>query len=80
MRYYILDTKEESDQCLHECYIAMMNNVTNESYKKQTVAWAFEQQRITDGKYIVPVCPQLGTFGYHIETSTDDWFPPMTDI
>lgn len=74
MRYYILETKEESDRCRQECYIACMSNVSNEAYKTQTTDWAIEQQRLTDGKYIVPVCPNLGTFGYTIETSTEDWF------
>ena len=74
MRYYILDTKEESDQCLKECLIAYLHNVQDEKYRSQTTSWAIEQQRLTDNKYIVPVCPQLGTFGYHIETATDDWF------
>ena len=77
MRYYILDTKEESDQCLEECLIACLHNITEQDYKNQTTAWAEEQQRKTDGKYIVPVCPQLGTFGYTIETSTEDWFEEL---
>lgn len=74
MRYYILDNKEESDQCLQECLIACLQNVKDEKYKSQTTSWAQEQQRLTDNKYIVPVCPNLGTFGYHIEHATDDWF------
>ena len=77
MRYYILDTKQESDQCLQECLTAYLQNINNSKYKDQTTAWATEQQRLTDGKYIVPVCPNLGTFGYNIETSTDDWFEPL---
>ena len=77
MRYYILDTKEESDQCRAECLIAYMNNIPNGDYKSQTTGWSTEQQRITDDKYIVPVCPYLGTFGYAIETATDDWFEPL---
>lgn len=79
MRYYILDSQEESDQCLKECLTAFLQNIKNEHYKQQTTEWAFEQQRLTDSKYIVPVCSYLGTFGYQIETATDDWFPPMTD-
>ena len=77
MKYYILDTKAESDQCLEVCLIAYLQNVTCEKFKQQTKVWAVEQQRLTDGKYIVPVCPNLGTFGYNIETSTDDWFEPL---
>ena len=79
MKYYILDTKAESDLCLQECFDAFMQNVKNDAYKKTTTKWAPEQQRLTDGKYIVPVCPQLGTFGYHIETSTEDWFPVIEE-
>lgn len=79
MRYYILETKEESDRCRQECYISCMNNVSNKDYKSQTTEWATEQQRITDNKYIVPVCPNLGTFGYAIETAQDDWFPTIEE-
>jgi hypothetical protein len=75
MRYYILNTKEESDQCRRECYTAYMQNISAGAYKEQTTQWSEEQQRLTDNKYIVPVCPQLGTFGYLIETSTSEWFP-----
>ena len=78
MRYYILNTKEESDTCRQECYIAYMNSVPDGDYKEQTTEWSTEQQR-TDNKYIVPVCPNLGTFGYTIETATDDWFPTIEE-
>ena len=77
MRYYILDTQAESDQCRSECLIAYMNNIPSGDYKTQTTSWSDEQQRLTDGKYIVPVCPNLGTFGYNIETATDDWFEKL---
>ena len=76
MRYYILNTKEESDTCRQECYIAYMNSVPDGDYKEQSTEWSTEQQR-TDNKYIVPVCPNLGTFGYNIETSSEDWFPEL---
>jgi hypothetical protein len=56
-----------------------MSNVSNEAYKTQTVDWSTEQHRITDNKYIVPVCPNLGTFGYAIETASDDWFPTIEE-
>ena len=79
MRYYILDKKEESDLCLQECLTASLQNVADKDYKSQTTSWSTEQQRITDNKYIVPVCPNLGTFGYAIETATDDWFPTIEE-
>ena len=79
MRYYVLATKEESDLCRQECLTAYMNNMPNDNYKTQTTEWSTEQQRITDNKYIVPVCPNLGTFGYAIETATDDWFPTIEE-
>jgi hypothetical protein len=56
-----------------------MNTVPSGDYKTQTIDWATEQQRLTDNKYIVPVCPNLGTFGYAIETATDDWFPTIEE-
>jgi len=74
MKYYVLDTKEESDECRKYCLEAFLSNKSGSDYLNQTTQWSEEQQRLTDGKYIVPVCPQLGTFGYHIETATDDWF------
>lgn len=77
MRYYILDTQAESDLCRQECLIAYTNNVADGAYKTQTTEWSTEQQRLTDNKYIVPVCPNLGTFGYTIETAQDDWFPTI---
>tara|TARA_R100001163_G_C5018074_1_gene161738 strand:+ start:71 stop:310 length:240 start_codon:yes stop_codon:yes gene_type:complete len=79
MRYYILETKAESDLCLQECLTASLQNVSDKDYKSQTTEWATEQQRITDNKYIVPVCPNLGTFGYAIETAQDDWFPTIEE-
>lgn len=79
MRYYILDTQAESDQCLQECLTASLQNVSDKDYKAQTTEWATEQQRLTDNKYIVPVCPNLGTFGYTIETATEDWFPTIEE-
>jgi len=79
MRYYILDTQIESDQCRQECLIAYTNSVPDGDYKTQTTEWATEQQRLTDNKYIVPVCPNLGTFGYAIETASDDWFPTIEE-
>lgn len=79
MRYYILDTQAESDQCRSECLTAYMNNIPHGQYREQTTSWSAEQQRITDNKYIVPVCPNLGTFGYTIETATDEWFPTIEE-
>lgn len=79
MRFYILDTKSESDKCLQECFEAFMQNARDGKYRTQTTEWATEQQRLTDNKYIVPVCPNLGTFGYTIETAADDWFPTIEE-
>ena len=56
-----------------------MNNMPSGDYKAQTTEWATDQQRITDDKYIVPECPNLGTFGYTRETATDDWFPTIEE-
>lgn len=75
MRYYILNTKEESDECIKACTEAYLSNEPKLEYKKQTAVWAQQLQRLTDGKYIIPVCPQLGGFGYQIETFEENWFP-----
>lgn len=74
MKYYIVDTIEQSEQCRKECLIAYMNNVPDGEYKDHSIEWSPNLQRLTDGKYIIPVCPNLGTFGYNIEESSDDWF------
>lgn len=76
MKYYVLDTKEESDECRKYCLEAFLSNKSGPAYLNQTTQWSEEQQRLTDEKYIVPVCPQLGTFGYSVENSSEDWFPP----
>lgn len=78
MKYYVLDSKAESDECLENCHNACINNIPSGDYKSQTTAWAEEQQRVTDNKYIVPVCSTLGTFGYNIETATSEWFPEIS--
>ena len=74
-RYYILDTKQQSDQCRADCYDAYMQTVTEGEYKTQTTQWSEEQQRLTDGKYIVTVCEYFDSGQYTIESSTLDWFP-----
>lgn len=77
MNYYVLNNKEESDQCRIDCYTAYISNIPDGAYKNQTIQWSEEQQRLTDGKYIVPECPQLSTHPYVIETSDSSWFPEI---
>lgn len=77
MNYYILDNKEDSDQCRMDCYNAFISKMPNGPYKNQTTKWSDELQRLTDGKYIVPECSQLLTHSYTIETSDTSWFPEI---
>jgi len=71
MNYYIVNTKEESDLCLEECYQAHMSRHDDEN----TVRWAHEVQRLTDGKYIAPVCNHYSNpHRFIMETSSQDWF------
>jgi len=74
MNYYILNNKEEFDQCQIDCYNAYISNIPDGVYKNQTTQWSEEQQRLTDGKYIVPECPHLLTHTYTIEPSHTSWF------
>lgn len=73
--HYIFDTQQESDQCRQECYDAYMLGRTEIDFINNTLAWSEEQTRLTDNKYIVPYCDELGDNGYTIENSTSAWFP-----
>jgi len=75
MKYYILNTKEESDECRLECYRALLKNNKSERFAELTKEWSSEQIRITDEKYIVPECPYIDSTNYITETSQMDWFP-----
>ena len=75
MKYYILNTKEESDQCRLECYRAILDQNKSERFAMLTTEWSSEQIRITDGKYIVPECPYIDSAKYTVEDSDTSWFP-----
>jgi hypothetical protein len=75
MKYYILNTKEESDQCRLECYKALLEQNKNERFAELTKEWSPEQVRITDGKYIVPECLYIDSSSYITEESNRNWFP-----
>ena len=75
--YYVVATKEESDICLEECYRAHIK----QHQDKNTLRWAFEAQRLTDSKYIVPVCSHYtNPHNFPIETKTPEWDPQEEDI
>jgi hypothetical protein len=74
MKYYILNTKEESDKCRLECYKGLLNQNKSERFAELTKEWSPEQIRITDGKYIVPECPYLESSEYILEESKKEWF------
>jgi hypothetical protein len=75
MKYYIFNTKEESDECRLVCYRALLEQNKSERFAELTKEWCFEQIRITDGKYIVPECPYIDSLNYKIEQSERNWFP-----
>lgn len=76
MKYYILNSPKESSSCLNECYSAYISSLINPpaEYISTTSAWAVEETRITDGKYIVPYLDALGDSNYTIEESSPEWF------
>jgi hypothetical protein len=78
-KYYILNTKEESDQCRLDCYHAYIATIPDGVYKNQTTSWSPEEQRLTDNKYIVPECKWLKNHTYHTEVSESNWFPEEED-
>ncbi len=77
MKYYILDSQEDSSDCLDACYNSYVSSLDNasEEYILTTTAWSLEQTRSTDGKYIVPYLDSLGDSGYRVEQSSSSWFP-----
>ena len=75
MKYYILDTKEESDQCRLECYVALLHHNKSERFAELTKEWSPEHIRITDGKYVVPECPYIDSSKYITEEAQINWFP-----
>ena len=89
MKYYILDTKEDSDKCRQKCLNAVVRVRGSNPF---TTQWSEEQTRLTDGKYVVPYCQELedeldamndafegisarDAYGFLTETSTTEWFP-----
>ena len=78
MFYYVLDSLEEFNSCNDACYDAHMAVYNdNNGYRDETLCWSKEAQRLTDSKYICPVCPEYdNSAGYTIEEAQPDWFPP----
>lgn len=77
MKYYVLNTKEESDQCRLKCYRALLKHNTSERFAELTTEWSPEQTRITDGKYVVPMCSYIEPSAYVTEEPQMSWFPPQ---
>jgi rubrerythrin len=77
MKYYILDTLEQFNNCNTACYAAHMDSYDDQNgYTEKTLDWALPSQRLTDNKWICPVCPSYNnSAGYIIEESQPDWFP-----
>ena len=80
MKFYILNTKEEFDECQIVCFnwfIGYCNSESEIPYTETTFKWCEEQTRPTDGKYIVPYCDRLGDSVYTVEESLSGWFPEI---
>ncbi len=78
--YYVLDTQTISNTCRSEAYTAHIATHDDEPYATQTTSWAAEQTRLTDSKYIVPVCTSYtNPHSYTIEASASNWFPSGAD-
>ena len=75
MKYYVLNTKEESDECRLICYRALITNNKSERFAELTKEWSSERIRITDGKYVVPECPYIDSSSYIMELANPNWFP-----
>lgn len=75
MKYYVLNTQEESDQCRLKCYKALLKNNKSERFAELTKEWSPEQTRATDGKYIVPECSFIDSSEYLLEEPSITWFP-----
>ena len=89
MKYYVLDTKEDSDKCRKKCWDAVIR-VSGDA--NPNIQWSEELTRLTDGKYVVPYCQEFENeldsmdeafegvsareiYGFPIETPNSDWFP-----
>lgn len=77
MRFYILETLEESDKCRDECYREDMVDKQDQSYVDGTPRWSYTRQRLNDGKYIVPVCAKLIDYNYTVEEDDSSWYPEI---
>lgn len=75
--YYILDNVGSFNLCNNECYDAHIAEFgDNSGYIETTKSWAFEFQRLTDLKYICPVCDSYSNpHGFPVEESQANWFP-----
>jgi len=74
MEYYILDTLEEAEACEREVYSCYIEHSTDQKYIDSTPKWCDVKQRLTDGKYIVPVCNHVSEHGYIVETEQPNWY------
>lgn len=77
MNYYILDNISDFNACQASCYAAFIAPIDpNSPYAIGTTKWADAAQRLTDDKYICPVCPEYdNAANYTIEQSQTNWFP-----
>ena len=76
MIYFIFNTLEEAQAADAACFESHMAEHTDSTYLAKTQRWCNIEQRITDDKYIVPVCTHYSNINdWPIEESRANWFP-----
>jgi len=76
MQYVVFDTRSEWEAYEGIAYAAWIEaHPAPSNYVQQTTAWSKERQRLTDGKWIAPVCPAVSDHSsYTLEDPIDEWF------
>lgn len=73
MMYNVFDTEQEANEAQSYDYQSWIAVNNNPSYVATTTAWAIPQQRITDNKWVYPVCPTSDAT-YTTEEYDPIWF------
>tara|TARA_Y100000593_G_C4076226_1_gene221594 strand:- start:114 stop:353 length:240 start_codon:yes stop_codon:yes gene_type:complete len=73
--FCIFETKTEADAYCATALVDWLATHPGVEYQAQTTAWAIPEQRLTDNKWFVPLCPVTDNSGQTLEDSEEDWFP-----